>query len=166
MTGTSLYSYTKTFLEVREELENMELDAGILSDTLETYQDDIESKMENVIKYRNELLGLAELQKAEAKKLTEAAKAKEKKAAALEDYMDQAMKAIGKDKLQAGAYMLNYRKGSEIVLIDEDKLPKKYFIPQDPKPMDKPELKKLIQAGKEIEGVSLFRNPNTLQIKM
>lgn len=162
----SLYHYTEEFLAVRAALEAADVDETVFHDTLEAYEDTIASKMENVIKYRNELLGLAELQKAEAKKLNEAAKAKEAAAERLKDYMDQTMKAIGSKELQAGAYKLKYRKGSEVVIVDEEKLPDMYWVEQDPVPMSKPELKKLIQAGEEIDGVCLKRNPDTLQIQM
>jgi len=162
----SLYQYTNDFLAVKAELDELDLDSETYADTLEQYEADIADKAENIIKYRNELLGLAELQKEEAKNLVEAAKAKEAKAASLVKYLDETMKAIEAKELQAGVYKLDYRKGSEVVEVDEDKLPKKYFIPQPSKPMSKPELKKLLKEGKEIEGVCLKRNPDSLQIKM
>src|SRR6185312_10229504 len=117
-------------------------------------------------KYIQELNGLAELQKAEAKKLTEAAKAKEAKAESMKKYMDQTMKAIGAKEIQAGVYKLMYYKGKEVVAVDEKKLPSKYWVTQPKKPLGKPELKKLLDAGEEIEGVCLKRNPDSLQIKM
>lgn len=165
MTG-SLYHYTHEFLAVKAQLDALDLDDAVYADTLEQFEANIAEKAENLIKYRNELLGLAELQKAEAKKFADAAKVKEAKAAAIVQYLDQTLKAIGSKELQAGAYKLNYRKGSEVVEVDEKKLPDMYKIPQPPKPIGKPELKKLLQEGKEIEGVCLKRNPDSLQIKM
>lgn len=162
----SLYHYTEEFLAVKNELEQMDIDEQTFLDTLEQYEGDIADKMENIVKYRNELLGLAELQKAEAKKLTEAAKAKEEKAASLMEYMDTTMKAIGSKKIQAGAYTVDYLKGREVVIVDEEILPDEYWVEQPKKAMGKPELKKLLADGKEITGVCLKRNPDTLRIKM
>lgn len=162
----SLYQYTNDFLAVKAELDALNLSDELYADTLESYEEDIADKMENFVKYHNELLALASLQKEEAKKLTEAAKAKEAKAESLKKYMDQTLKAIGSKEMQAGAYKLMYHKGKEVVIVDEKKLPEEYFVPQPSKPMGKPELKKLLDAGKEIEGVCLKRNPDSLQIKM
>lgn len=163
----SLYSYTTDFLDIRNALEDADYDEELISDTLESYEDDIASKMENIIKYQNELLGLAELQKAEAKKFTEAATKKIKQAEQLMDYMDSTMKAIGASEIKAGAYSLTYKKGTTITEVDESKLPDEYFTSVTlRKPLGKPELKKLLDAGKEIEGVCLRKNPDKLQVKM
>lgn len=164
--GQSLYHYTAEFLEVKAGLEALDLNAEDFSDVLESYEDNIAAKMENVIKYQKELLALASVQVAEAKLLTEAAKAKEVKAEALRVYMDQTMKAIGSTSLQAGAYSLGYKKGSESTVVDESSLPKEYWVKQPDKPMGKPELKKLIKAGTKIEGVQLVRAPDSLVIKV
>lgn len=166
MTNQSLYYYTKEFLEVKAELDMLDLDDETYQDTLESYEGNIAEKMENIIKYQKELLGLAALQKEAAKELTEAAKAKEAKAESLVKYMDQTMKAIGSKSIQAGPYHLGYKKGSEVTVVDEDKLPKKYWVPQPEVPMGKAELKKLVKAGTKIEGVRIVRNPDGLVIKI
>ena len=163
---TSLYHYTHEFLEVKAQLDTLDLDEETYRDTLESYEANIADKAENLVKYRNELLGLAQIQKEEAKKLNEAAKRKEEKAQRLVEYLDYVMQATGHVELQAGVYTLKYRKGSEIVEIDEGKLPEQYWVKQPPKPMSKPELKKLLQAGTEVEGVWITRNPDSLQIQM
>lgn len=164
--GQSLYHYTKEFLEVKAELDNMDLDDLAYAGTLESFEANIADKMENVIKYQKELLGLAAIQKAEAALLIEAAKKKEAKAEALRVYMDNSMKAMNAKTLQAGAFSLGYKKGSEIVEIDESKLPKKYWVPQPKKPMGKPELKKLINEGTKVRGVCITRKPDSLVVKM
>lgn len=165
--GQSLYHYTKEFLDVKAVLDDMDLEDETYLGTLESFEANIADKMENVIKYQKEILGLAAFQKEAAKELIEAAKKKEKKAEALTVYMDQAMKAMNAKTLQAGAYSLAYKKGSEITMVDEDKLPEKYWTPVvGRKAMSKPELKKLVQSGTEVEGVCIVRNPDSLVIKM
>lgn len=165
MTNQSLYYYTKEFLEVKAELDMLDLDDETYQDTLESYEGNIAEKMENIIKYQKELLGLAAIQKEAAKELTEASKAKEAKAESLVKYMDQTMKAIGSKSIQAGPYHLGYKKGSESTVVDEALLPKKYWVAQPKKPMSKPELKKLIQSGTKIKGVQLVRAEDSLVIK-
>src|SRR6185312_4748418 len=162
----SLYHYTNDFLEVKAQLDAMyDPEDEVYKDTLEYYEDNIATKAENIIKYCEELLGLAELQKAEAKRLNEAAKAKENKANRLMEYLDNSMKAMGVKNLQAGLYKLTYHKGREVVEVDEDILPDDYWVEQPKKPMSKPELKKLIESGVEVKGVCIKKNPDSLQVK-
>jgi hypothetical protein len=77
--------------------------------------------------------------------------------------------------LQAGVFSLGWRKGSEVVEIDESRLPD--FITDSSgeeipiryhevsvKIIGKPELKKLLKEN-EIPGVSLVRKPDSLAVK-
>lgn len=162
---TSLYHYTNDFLEIKAQLESIELDADLMEDTLESYSDLVEAKVENIIKFREELIALAELQKAEAKRLTEAANQKERKAQLLLSYVDDSMHKLGIKEMQAGLYNVNYRKGSKSTLVDEELLPEEYWVPQPPKPIGKAELKKLVEAGTKIPGVKIIVGPDSLQVK-
>jgi hypothetical protein len=162
----NLYHYTNEFLEVKAKMDMLGVDDETYADTLEAYEANITDKMENLIKYQKELLALAAIQKEAAKELTEAAKVKEAKAKRLKEYMDQNMKVLKLKSIQAGPYSLGYKKGSEVTVVDESLLPKKYWVDQPSIPMGKPELKKLVQSGTEIEGVQIVRNPDSLVIKV
>jgi hypothetical protein len=161
----SLYNLSIEFLQVAQQLEEMELDQETLADTLESLQIPIEEKAENVIKFAKNLEAMAEARKTEAKRLTEQAAKDAKKAERLLSYLDDAMRMLNKKKLTAGVFEVGYKKGLEVVKVDETRLPKEYWLPQKPKPMGKPELKKLVKDGVEIEGVTLERNPDKLTIK-
>lgn len=161
----SLYNLSIEFLQVAQQLEEMELDQETLADTLESLQIPIEEKAENVIKFAKNLEAMAEARKTEAKRLTEQAAKDAKKAERLLSYLDDAMRMLNKKKLTAGVFEVGYKKGLEVVKVDETRLPKEYWLSQKPKPMGKPELKKLVKDGVEIEGVTLERNPDKLTIK-
>lgn len=162
---TSLYEYTTDFVELKAQLEEMDLDPKTLADTLEAYKGPIDQKIENIAKLCEELNLIANLQKEEAKKLVEASKRKEAKAESLMKYLDDNLKKMGIRDIQAGAFQVKYERGRESVHIDESLLPEPYWVDQDPKPMDKKELKKLITSGEEIEGVTIERGPDKLKVK-
>lgn len=166
MTQASLYHYTKEFLEVKNALDNMEHNEDAYIDTLDSFKELIIDKAEDVIKYRNELLALAKAQKEEANRMLEASKKKEQKADTILGYLDNTMRNLELTELKAGNFVLDYKKGSERTLVDEKLLPKEYWVPQEPKPMGKDELKKLVKAGTEIEGVKVVRGPDTLRVKL
>lgn len=161
----NLYDLTNEFLELANQLEEMELDEQLVKDTLDGATISLEEKAENIIKYAKNLQAAAEARENEAKRLTTLAKADLKKSQSLLNYLDQNLKMLNKSKLTAGIFEVKYRKGLEVVEVDEVKLPKQYFVPQPPKPMGKTELKKLVKEGQTIEGVTLVRKPDTLVVK-
>jgi CRISPR/Cas system Type II protein with McrA/HNH and RuvC-like nuclease domain len=165
--ANSLYNLTTEFLQVAAQLEEMDLEKEIIADTLEALQLPIEEKAENVIKFVKNLEAMAEARKTEAKRLTELAAKDTKKAEKLLSYLDDNLKMLGKTKLTAGVFQLSYRKGSEVIEIDEAKLPDFYWVPQPAKPMSKVELKAVLKAnpGVTIEGVSVVRKPDSLVVK-
>lgn len=163
---TSLYGYTQEFLAIKEQMEQMELGAETVRDTLESYEANISEKAENIIKYSDELKAEAEMLKAQAKRFSEAATMKQKKADDLLSYLDENLRKMDIKELQAGMFKLSYRKPSKVTLVDVDLLPKEYFIAQEPKPMGKTELKKLVEAGEKIPGVSIVNGSSNLQVKL
>lgn len=163
--GNSLYDLTNDFLEVVTKLEDMELDEAALSDTLESLQQPIEEKAENIIKYVRNIEALATAKKEEAKRLQSSASADLLRAENILKYLDENLKRANIDKMQAGLFEVKYRKGSTVVQIDENQLPAQYWVPQDPKPMSKTDLKKRLQAGETIPGAQLIKKSDTLVIK-
>jgi chromosome segregation ATPase len=161
----SLYQLSHEFLAIKAQLEEAEIDEETLSDTLESLQMPIEEKAENVVKYMKELEALAEAKKAEAEILRKAAESDLKKAENLKKYLQDNLNKLGIKKLQAGLFSLSFRKGSEVVEVDENQLPEQYFVPQEPTPLGKSDLKKLIKEGNEIPGVQIVRKPDSLQVK-
>jgi Siphovirus Gp157 len=183
MMNNSLYTLTKDFVLAMEDLndmieEGLEISDHAYADTLEVLQMPLEEKCENIVKYIKSLEAIAEARKTEAKRLNELADKDLKKAESLKNYMADNLKKANIDKLQAGVFSLGWRKGSEVVEIDETKLPETinvdgkeeysvrlYDYTRTKKIIPKPELKKLIKAGAEIPGVSIVRNPDSLVVK-
>jgi len=76
------------------------------------------------------------------------------------------MEASGITKIECPLFTASLRKGIEVVDIqDADAIPDEYIEMQVTEKVDKAALKRDIKAGKEINGVSLKRNPTTITIK-
>ena len=167
---SSLYNLTNDFAAVVNHLEEMELDSEVLQDTLDSLQAPIEEKVENIVKYMKSLEALADAKKLEAKRLSDSASSDLKKVEWFKNYMADNLKKANITKLQAGIFSLGWRKGTEVVQIDETKIPafeeaQHLYVFQEPKFIGKTDLKKLIKEGKEIPGVSIVRNPDSLVVK-
>lgn len=169
---SSLYQLTNEFSVIIQDMENLELDPEILKDTIDSLTLPIEEKVENIVKYMKSLEALAEAKKAEAKRLSESAASDLKKVDWFKNYMADNLQKANINKLQAGVFALSFRKGSEVVEVDESKLPEEYWVVEK-KPMSKTELKKILKecempeiGGKlEIPGVSIVRKPDSLVVK-
>jgi hypothetical protein len=162
----SLYNLTAEFMQIAEQLEEMDLDQETFTDTLESLQIPIENKAENIIKFAKNLEAMAEARKAEAKRLTEQAAKDLKKAERLIAYLDHSLQMLNQKQLTAGIFELKYKTGSEIVQVDETQLPKEFWkVETVEKPFDKPTLKKYLKEGLEIPGVKVIRNADKLVIK-
>lgn len=168
--SNSLYKLTDEFNAQLAYLEawfnENDVDQQVISDTMDSLQAPIEEKVENIVKHMKSLEALAEAKKAEAKRLNESAASDLKKAEYFKHYMADNLKKANVTKLQAGVFSLGWRKGSEVVKVDESKLPSWAWKKPDPVPMSKTELKKIIKDENiEIPGVQIVRNPDSLSIK-
>ena len=166
----SLYDLSKQFTKALEDIdylieEGFDVSDDAYADTIEALQMPIEQKVENTIKYIKSIEALAEARKLEAKRLKEIADAELKKADRLKNYISDGLKTAGITNIQAGIFKVSFKKGSEVTVIDEAKLPEWAFVPQEPKPMSKTDLKAMIKNGAEIPGVSLVRNPDSMVVK-
>jgi hypothetical protein len=84
--------------------------------------------------------------------------------------MESNLREANITKLQAGIFNVGWRKGLEVVKIDETKTPSvdeapHLYLYQEPKFISKTDLKKLVKDGQTIPGVSIVRNPDSLVIK-
>jgi hypothetical protein len=168
--SNSLYNLTNQFALAVTHLDEMELEQDLYQDTLDSIQAPIEEKVENIVKYMKSLEALADAKKLEAKRLSDSASSDLKKVEWFKNYMADNLKKANITKLQAGIFSLGWRKGTEVVQIDETKTPTAdeaphLYLYQEPKFIGKTDLKKLIKEGKEIPGVSIVRNPDSLVVK-
>ena len=157
-------------MEIVGQLEEYDLDAETFQSTLDSLATPIEEKVENIVKYMKSLEALADAKKLEAKRLSESATADLKKVEWFKNYMADNLKKAGITKLQAGVFALGFRKGSEVVQVDETKTPSvdeapHLYLYQEPKFISKTDLKKFIKDGQTIPGVTVVRNEDSLVIK-
>lgn len=159
----SLYEITENIRQLQLLIEEGQVDEEIIRDTLESWDGELEQKLENTYKYIKTLEVHAQAKKDEAKRLREEAERELAQADKLMTGMQMYLEMIGKREVKTPLFTFKFYKGREVVDIDESKLPDEYWQTYR-KPMSKTELKKLLQE-KEIEGVKIVRNPDYLKVK-
>ncbi|WP_314046553.1 siphovirus Gp157 family protein [uncultured Granulicatella sp.] len=147
----NLYELSVAFQEV----QNMELDPEVMKDTLDSIEDAIENKAENIAKLVRNLESDVSAYKEEEDRLKTKRQAMENKVKWLKTYLEDNMKLTGKTKFKSGMFNFSIQKNPVSVNItDENILPEDYLIPQPPK-VDKTSLKEALKSGIEVPGAEL-----------
>lgn len=150
-----LYELTGIFLEIDE----MDVDDETKLDTLDSidWEHNFSEKIENCIKVIRNKNARVEAYKAEIARLDALKKSENKAIEEIKKRISEAMHLTQHDKLETTLFKVGFRK-SKAVVVDEDKLPKKYQIVSY-KP-DKKTIKELIKSGATIRGARIEERSN------
>ena len=147
----NLYELSLSFQEV----QNMDLDPEVMKDTLDSIEDAIENKAENIAKLIRNLESDVSAYKEEEDRLKTKRQATENKVKWLKTYLEDNMKMTGKTKFKSGMFNFSIQKNPSSVNITNEKIiPGEFLIPQPPK-VDKPSLKEILKRGIEVPGAEL-----------
>lgn len=147
----NLYELSLAFQEV----QNMDLDPEVMKDTLDSIEDAIENKAENIAKLIRNLESDVSAYKEEEERLKTKRQATENKVKWLKTYLEDNMKMTGKTKFKSGMFNFSIQKNPASVNITDEKIiPGEFLIPQQPK-VDKTSLKEILKRGIEVPGAEL-----------
>lgn len=148
----ALYELTNSYLKVLEMAES--LDDGALKDTLDSIDEVIDDKAENIAKVLKEMDGQTLAISAEIKRLQERKATLENNSRNLKAYLQAEMEKVGKEKIKTELFSIGIQNNPPSVYVyNEALLPEGFFIPQAPK-VDKKALKEELKHG-EIPGAEL-----------
>ena len=147
----NLYELSIAFQEV----QNMDLDPEVMQDTLDSIEDAIENKAENIAKLIRNLESDVAAYKEEEDRLKTKRQATENKVKWLKTYLEDNMKLTGKTKFKSGMFNFSIQKNpASVNITDEKVIPEEFLIQQPPK-VDKTSLKEILKRGIEVPGAEL-----------
>ena len=148
----SLYELTGIFKQINE-MEGLDEETKL--DTLDSidWTDQFEEKVENTVKVIKNKEAEADQLKEEIDRLTKRKKSIENNITRLKAGLQGAFEITGHEKVKGLLFTVTLAKNQPSVVVDEDLLPKKYFI-MTKKP-DKNAIKELLNAGKKVKGATL-----------
>lgn len=147
----NLYELSVAFQEV----QNMELDPEVMKDTLDSIEDAIENKAENIAKLVRNLESDVSAYKEEEDRLKTKRQATENKVKWLKTYLEDNMKLTGKTKFKSGMFNFSIQKNpASVNITDERIIPDEFLIQQPPK-VDKTSLKEALKNGIDVPGAEL-----------
>jgi len=139
---SSLYDLTQDFKQVQTLIDE---GGEALQDTLDSINLAIEDKLENIGKVIRNLDGEMEMLKNEETRLADKRKALETNKKRLKMYVEDQLAITGKDKVKTGIFTFAMQNNAPSVKVTDEKLiPKRYFLPVEPK-LDKKALKESLK---------------------
>lgn len=146
----TLYQLTDNFKQVLEMAQDPSIDPQAIADTLEGIGGEIEDKADGYAKVIKELEADSDKLTAEITRLSDRKKALQNNIKRMKESLTAAMQATGKIKFKTDLFSFNVQKNPPTLVIDdEDKIPKEYYIPQEPK-LDTTVIKELLKSGTEL----------------
>lgn len=159
---TTLYELTSDY----RGLLTLDLDEQTMADTLESIDDAIEVKAENICKVLSEMEGNMSIIECEIDRLVEKVKRENKRHEALKTYLLTSMEATDKKKIETPLFTVTRMAGRDKVsVVNEGSIPMDYFneIPASWK-LDKKDLLDALKKG-DVDGAELIKGKSSLRIK-
>lgn len=147
----NLYELSQNYLAVQD----MDLEPETLKDTLDSIEEAIEVKAENIAKWIRNLEADKKAFEEEEKRFKEKKQAADNRIKSLKLYLEDNMRLTGKTKFKAGFFSFaiqNNRPSVEV--FDETLIPKQFLIEQ-PVKIDRAGIAELLKAGEEVPGAEL-----------
>lgn len=154
----SLYQIADAYRKI-EEMD----DEGLIP-YLEAIEGQMENKVDQIVKFRQELTATASAIDTEVQRLLDMKKSRERLAERLKEYISTAMIAHDIEKIDTGLFKISFLNSESLQVVDEASIPEEYIITKVTKQVDKMSLKKAIKGGQEIPGAIIERRKN-IQIK-
>ncbi|MGQ7321878.1 siphovirus Gp157 family protein [Streptococcus suis] len=157
----NIYELTGIFKQIAE-MEGIDEETKL--DTLESidWTEQFEEKVENTVKVIKNKEADVDQIKEEIDRLTKRKKSIENDITRLKTGLQGAFEITGHEKVKTLLFTVSLANNQPSVVVDEDLLPKKYFI-QTLKP-DKTAIKELLKAGKKIKG-AVLQESRSLRIR-
>lgn len=147
----NLYELSQNYLAVQE----MDLEPETLKDTLDSIEEAIEVKAENIAKWIRNLEADKKAFEEEEKRFKEKKQAADNRIKSLKQYLEDNMRLTGKTKFKAGFFSFAIQNNPPSVeVFDETLIPKQFLIEQ-PVKIDRAGIKELLKAGEEVPGAEL-----------
>ncbi|RJZ82007.1 hypothetical protein BYS96_002784 [Listeria monocytogenes] len=140
-----------------------QLDPELLKNTLESIDDELETKAENVAFVIKELEGQSLILEKETKRLTERKNTINNNVKRLKQSLFDAMITANKQKIKTNLFTLDIRKNPPGIIVEDESKLLNYLIEQ-PKKLDKTKLSDDLKKGIEVPGAKIVQTER-LQIR-
>lgn len=130
-------------------------------------KEDLETKVENIVKLIQERYAMFDVRIAEAERLTKLAKIEEKAALRLTDWLHRCLKILGETKVRTSVANVRVSKagGRPRLEYDTKKIPEQFYTTQTDRVLDKDMIRRHIDEGQSVPGVTVKPRGTYLSFK-
>lgn len=164
---SNLYDLKNQWLYLYELMDDPDVDADTVLDTIEGVDGEIEIKADGYAKVIAQLNADAEALKKESERLNKRRTTIENNITRLKSALQMAMQATGKTKFKTELFSFGIQKNPPSVVIDEPdigKIPGIYLVLQKPQ-IDKSKLKEDLKNGVNLSGLAHLEQTEGLRIR-
>lgn len=156
----NIYELTGDYKKIMALIEEGELDSEMLQDTLEAIEGNLEVKAENYGFIAKNLESQALMLDTEIKRLQERSSYCKKQSESMQQTVFDMMKATNNTGFKTDHFTFKTRKSSALAVDEYAIIPKEYLKVKTIQSVDKTALKKAIQSGAIIKGVTIENRTN------
>lgn len=166
MSGLALYTIADQYLHTLRQLEETDLPAEVVRDTLEGMGGELMVKGAAVASYFLNLEAEAAAIREAEKRMADRRKRIEARVQQMKDYLQENMERCGITEIKAPEFRLAIqKKRPSVEVVDMDALPAEFKRIKYVEEAEKTELYKALSAGKEIPGARLGNDTTKLKIE-
>lgn len=149
-----LYELSQNYKNLEELLDNPDIAEEVIKEALSELDEEWETKAENLAKLIKSLDVDVKGLKEEEQRLVARRKSLENRIAGLKTYIEDNMKAVGKDKIKGKVFTLAIQNNPPSVeIVDDFMIPEKYFVVK--KEIAKKEILNDFKQGIEVPGAQI-----------
>ena len=158
-----LYELTQNYNNLLELADNPDVPTEMLKESLNSIDDEIDTKVENIAKViksiESDVAGL----KGEEKRLADRRKGLENRIDNLKKYIESSMRAVGKENIRGKVFTLGIQRNAPSVdVTNEDAIPEQYFITK--RELSKKDILAALKKGEEVPGAAI-KQTESLRIR-
>ncbi len=142
-----------------------QFDEQTIADTLESLDGDLTQKADSIGKLVKMLDRQADMCELEAARLGDRSHKLRKRSESVVAYLHACMNVAGVKKVENSLFNISIRKIPDVVELDEELLPKRWFVERVTERPDRKGILAAIKAGDEIRGATLVTNRDKLYIR-
>ena len=145
--------------------EDGEIDEQTIADTLEALEGDLTHKADQIGKLVKMLSRQADACELEATRLKDRADKLRRRCDSVTAYLHACMQVADVRKVDSSLFNIAIHKVPDVVELDEELLPKKWFVERITERPDRRGILAAVKAGEEIRGATLVSNREKLYIR-
>lgn len=154
----NLYEYTDMHQKALVELQDMDLPAEVVEDTLNAMVGEIEEKTKSVVAYMRNLGADVKAMKNAEQEIKQRRQRIERRIEWTDNYILTNMQANNITEISCPYFLIKPRKNPPAVhIINADELPEEYLTTVITQKINKKEIKEAIKAGEVIPGAELIQ---------